>query len=119
MNPRLKRHLSLSARLPRRDFWPYPVCFVLCIAFDAWHNGMPGAVEQGFLAGLVGLLLAILLLAASKRCRDANVAPWMAIAFTLIPFGLIVLMLLHPTRGSNEFGSDPRAPPKCPSVGSI
>ncbi|PTY03004.1 hypothetical protein DB347_22680 [Opitutaceae bacterium EW11] len=104
-----KRHLSLTARITRRDYWPYPVgFFICCAALGFWQSSLgPGPVHD-FAMLLIWPLIAVLALASSKRCRDANVAPWMGIVAVVIPFGLLILLILHPSKGANEFGPDPR-----------
>jgi uncharacterized membrane protein YhaH (DUF805 family) len=110
MSPRITRHLSLRGRLTRGDFWPYPVLFLfLCGALGFWQQNLPAGRLHDVSLLLIWPLLAVLLIAASKRCRDSNIAPWMAFAFTIFPLGLIALMILHPTKGPNGFGPDPRS----------
>ncbi len=105
----LQRHIRWNARISRRDFLPYPIIFfVACLALGAWQQSLPAGPLLDFAILLIWPLLAFLMLAASKRCRDADYAPWFGILAVLIPFGVLILLFAPGTEGPNRFGPAPR-----------
>ncbi len=105
----LQRHLRWNARISRRDFAPYPILFfAACLALGLWQQSLPAGPLHDFAILLIWPLLGLLVLGASKRCRDADYAPWLSILAVLIPFGVLILLFTPGTTGPNRFGSPPR-----------
>jgi uncharacterized membrane protein YhaH (DUF805 family) len=106
----MQRHVKWNARISRKDFVAYPiVCFCACLALGLWQQSPPEGPLLDFAILLIWPLIAFLMLAASKRCRDAGYSPWIGILAVLIPFGVLILLFTPGTYGSNRFGPSPRA----------
>jgi len=110
MTSLVQRHLRWNARISRRDFVAYPIAFFgACLALGLWQQSLPEGPLLDFAMLLIWPLLAFLMLAASKRFRDADHSPWFGILAVLIPFGVLILLLTPGTDGPNRFGLSPRA----------
>jgi uncharacterized membrane protein YhaH (DUF805 family) len=110
MSSLLQRHFSWKARISRRDFVAYPIAFFgSCLALGLWQESLPEGPTLDFAKLLIWPLLSVLMLAASKRCRDADFSPWLGIIAVLIPFGVLILLFTPGSAGPNRFGPSPRS----------
>ncbi len=100
-----RRHFSLKKRLTRLDFlWSLLVFLATyAIAIVPRTNGWVGLSIAILVAAI-----ACLALAATKRCRDADLNPWWAMPCLIFTPGILVLLLDGGTVGPNRFGPDPR-----------
>jgi uncharacterized membrane protein YhaH (DUF805 family) len=116
MNAFWKRHLSWNCRFRRIDFiisvgvfWTGII--ILNQIYGSSYNSYSDVGKIIFY-----LLIAYLVLAASKRCRDLDMEPWIALLMVMcLPCG-IYLACGRGTAGPNKYGPDPRSKSNEPTV---
>ena len=104
-----QRHLSWNRRFGRVDFAiSLAVVWVGAIVLNQiFHRPWESIPPAGKL--LYWLFIAYLVLAASKRCRDVDTEPWVAILMVAIAPLMLYLLFGKGTQGRNKYGEPPKA----------
>ena len=108
MNAFWKRHLSWNCRFGRIDFLISIIVFWLGVIFlrDLFGESYASWPVIGKI--VFYLLLAYLVLVASKRCRDLDIEPWIAPLMVILFPCMIYLQLGKGTLGNNKYGPVPQ-----------
>ena len=100
----LRRQLSWKIRITRTDFI---ISILGSFLFTIFFVFKGNEYEDSY--GIASwIFLAYILLSASKRCRDADINPWLSIPLTIFIPGLLVLFMARGTEGPNRYGPNPR-----------
>ncbi len=109
MGPRLKRIFSLRSRLTSTDLlWVIVGFFVSVLGLGFLQGYLENGPFYELSLNLIWPLVAFLVLAATKRCRDIDQSPWLGVFCVLIPLGLLYLLVAKETKGDNKYGANPR-----------
>ncbi|MFC1503710.1 DUF805 domain-containing protein [Pseudomonadota bacterium] len=114
---------SLKGRLRRRDYWLYslPVLFITIPVF--WYTHPDNLSDNSVLNILSMLIMGFVFWASIalnvKRLHDRNKsALWVLLTFVPLIgpiFVIVELGILSGTKGSNQYGLDPKGPTEPPS----
>lgn len=98
----LSQYADFNGRARRSEYW-YFVLFNLIISIAVGF--IAGAIKMPFLASIysLGVLLPSIAVAV-RRMHDVDKSGW----FVLIPIYNLILALTEGTKGSNQYGSDPK-----------
>ncbi len=107
----LSKYATFSGRSRRSEYW-YFVLFNLIISFVlAFIDASIGTYDLETRNGLLGSIYSLALLVPSlavavRRMHDLGKSGW----YILIPIYNIVLLATEGTKGTNEYGPDPKNP---------
>ncbi|WP_229809775.1 DUF805 domain-containing protein [Formosimonas limnophila] len=114
MNVVKAKYAQFSGRARRKEFWGFQlvgfVISILLAIIDGILGTMSGGI--GMLQGIFALALLIPSVALIiRRLHDTDRSGWWALlcVVPLANIALVVLMFLEGTKGTNRFGSDPKA----------
>ena len=100
----LKNYANFSGRARRAEYW-YFVLFNTIFLFTLVLIGtlikFPGLIGIYYIGTIIPLLAV-----AVRRMHDTDKSGW----FILIPIYSFILLLTEGTKGSNEYGADPKNP---------
>ena len=110
----LRKYAVLRGRTKRREYWMFAAVHVLLsllmILVDSAAFGFDAAGPQLFSAVYGLALLVPSFTAAVRRLHDTNKSGWWCL-IALVPIiggiGLVVLLAIDGTHGTNHFGPDP------------
>jgi uncharacterized membrane protein YhaH (DUF805 family) len=113
----IRRHLSIKKRLTRIDFLLSLLFFAAgyAVVFFLRTSAVGDYGIRRAVAVVVLVLFMNVILAATKRCRDAGMNPWWAAPCLIFTPGILVLLFEGGTVGPNRFGPDPRGRSKEPT----
>ncbi len=99
----VKDYKNFSGRARRKEFWMYALAyFILSIIVGVVAN----MINFPFLTTILTLVLLVPSIAVGvRRMHDVGKSGW----FILIPFYNIYLCVIEGDKGSNEYGTDPKA----------
>jgi len=112
----LKKYAEFTGRSRRKEYWMF---FLLCMVVALVIGFVEGLLGLSGMIGPYGPLSTLFLLAivvpsiavGIRRLHDTDRSGWwMLIAFVPIVGGIILLVfyVLEGTRGTNQFGPDPK-----------
>ena len=98
----LKKYMLFTGRSGRREFWLYFLAyFALSIVFGIIVGILPFLSILGI--AFLGILLPTIAVGI-RRMHDIDKSGW----FMLIPFYNLYLATLEGTKGSNQYGEEPK-----------
>jgi uncharacterized membrane protein YhaH (DUF805 family) len=113
----LTRYADFSGRSRRMEYWMFTIGVLGASVIAGIVDKIIGM--SGMLFGLYGPLQMILLLGTLvpsiacvvRRLHDQDKSGWLALIglIPLVNLVLLVFMFLEGTRGSNQYGADPKA----------
>lgn len=113
----LQRYADFSGRSRRKEYWMFILGVVIAAIVLAVIEGILGI--SGMIAGLYGPLTLLLILAIFipslavqvRRFHDQDKSGWFVLLGFIPLIGgiiLLVFMCLEGTRGTNQYGPDPK-----------
>ena len=115
----LKKYAVFDGRARRREYWFFVLFNILItialLFIDVFMATMEPQAGLGLLSGLYTLGVLIPSIAVLvRRLHDTNRSGWwFLLAFVpLLNLVLLVFMFLDGTAGDNDYGRDPKGPPR-------
>jgi uncharacterized membrane protein YhaH (DUF805 family) len=112
----LRQYADFEGRARRKEYWMYTLFNMLALLVAAILDGLLGLTRHGFFGPVYGLYaLATLipgLALGVRRLHDVDRSGWWLLLAIIPLIGAIVLFVwavTDGTRGSNQFGDDPKA----------
>ena len=112
----LKQYADFEGRARRKEYWMYALFNLLALLVAAILDNVLGLTRNGFIGPVYGLYaLATFipgLAVGVRRLHDTDRSGWWLLLAIIPLIGAIVLLVwcaTEGTRGSNQFGDDPKA----------
>ena len=110
-----KKFADFNGRARRKEYWMFVLFSVIISVVLGVIDGVagtPSAGGYGLLGGLYVLAIFVPALAVTvRRLHDTNRSGWFILLGFIPCIGIIILIVFYAedgTKGSNQFGSDPK-----------